>query len=118
MKLSTLRVIGLCVGNSPVIGEFPTQMASNAENDSIWLLFCLYQLFVVDSRDVFSIFFMAGSLAEYLRVGEATLKDIGENDSYLAKNHTQARTILRRVLCLELMGCSLLNLNPLLLNNI
>ena len=88
------------------------------ENDSIWLLFCLYQLFVVDSRDVFSIFFMAGSLAEHLRVGEATLKDIGENDSYLAKNHTQARTILRRVLCLELMGCSLLNLNPLLLNNI
>ena len=27
---------GLCVGNSPVTGEFPTQMASNAENASIW----------------------------------------------------------------------------------
>ena len=35
-KTSKLRVIGLCVGNSPVTGEFPAQMASNAENDSIW----------------------------------------------------------------------------------
>ena len=30
-KTSKLRVTGLCVGNSPVTGEFPTQMASNAE---------------------------------------------------------------------------------------
>ena len=30
------RVTGLCAGNSPVAGEFPAQMASNAENDSIW----------------------------------------------------------------------------------
>ena len=29
---STLRVTGLCAGNSPVTGEFPAQMASNAEN--------------------------------------------------------------------------------------
>ena len=29
------RVTGLCTGNSPVIGEFPTQKASNAENVSI-----------------------------------------------------------------------------------
>ena len=33
---SKLHVTGLCVGNSPVSGEFPTQRASNAENDSIW----------------------------------------------------------------------------------
>ena len=31
-----LRDIGLCVGNSPVAGEFPAQKASNAENVSIW----------------------------------------------------------------------------------
>ena len=31
-KTSKLRVTGLCVGNSPVTGEFPTQKASNAEN--------------------------------------------------------------------------------------
>ena len=35
-KPSKLRVTGLCAGNSPVIGEFPAQKASNAENVSIW----------------------------------------------------------------------------------
>ena len=51
-KTSKLRVTGLCAGDSPKTGEFPTQMASNAENISIWwwnhmmvprqsLLFCV-----------------------------------------------------------------------------
>ena len=31
-----LRVTGLCARNSPVAGEIPAQMASNAENVSIW----------------------------------------------------------------------------------
>ena len=35
-KTSKLRVTGLCAGNSPVTGEFPAQMTSNAENVSIW----------------------------------------------------------------------------------
>ena len=41
MKTSKFRIIGLvallaiCVGNSPIPGEFPAQMASNAENISI-----------------------------------------------------------------------------------
>ena len=35
-KTSKLRVTGLCAGNSPWIGGFPAQMASNAENVSIW----------------------------------------------------------------------------------
>ena len=35
-KPSKLRVTGLCAWNSPGTGEFPTQMASNAENVSIW----------------------------------------------------------------------------------
>ena len=34
-KTSNLRVTGLCVGNSPVTGEFPAKRASNAENSSI-----------------------------------------------------------------------------------
>ena len=34
-KPSKLRVTGLCAGNSPVTGEFPAQMASNAKNVSI-----------------------------------------------------------------------------------
>ena len=33
---SKLRITGLCAGNSPVTGEFPAQMAINAENVSIW----------------------------------------------------------------------------------
>ena len=35
-KTSKLRITGLCAGSSPGIGEFPAQMASNAENVSIW----------------------------------------------------------------------------------
>ena len=35
-KTSKLRVTGLCAGNSPETGEFPAQMASYAENVSIW----------------------------------------------------------------------------------
>ena len=35
-ETSKLRVTGLCAGNSPVTGEFPAQMASNAESVSIW----------------------------------------------------------------------------------
>ena len=42
-KTSKLHVIGLCAGNSPVIGEFPAQMASNAENVSIW--WCHHMIF-------------------------------------------------------------------------
>ena len=35
-KTSKLRITGLCVGNSPVTSEIPAQVASNAENVSIW----------------------------------------------------------------------------------
>ena len=35
-KTTKLPVTGLCVGNSPLTGEFPAQMASNMENVSIW----------------------------------------------------------------------------------
>ena len=35
-KTSKLRVTGLCEGNSPVTGEFPSQRVGNAENVSIW----------------------------------------------------------------------------------
>ena len=34
-KTSKLRVTGLCEGNLPVTGGFPSQMTSNAENVSI-----------------------------------------------------------------------------------
>ena len=35
-KTSMFRVTGLCAGNSPVTGDCRAQMASNAENVSIW----------------------------------------------------------------------------------
>ena len=35
-KTSKLCVTGLCAGNSPGTGEFPAQMASYAENVSLW----------------------------------------------------------------------------------
>ena len=35
-KTSKLHVTGLCVGNSPLSGEFPAQRASNTENVAIW----------------------------------------------------------------------------------
>ena len=35
-KISKLRVTGLCEGNPPVTGGFPSQRASNVENISIW----------------------------------------------------------------------------------
>ena len=35
-ETSKLCITGLCAGNSPVTGEFPAQMASNAEKVSIW----------------------------------------------------------------------------------
>ena len=35
-KTPKLRVTGLCEGNSPVTGEFPSQRASNADKVSIW----------------------------------------------------------------------------------
>ena len=35
-KASKLRDTGLCAVNSPGTGEFPAQMASYAENVSIW----------------------------------------------------------------------------------
>ena len=36
MKTSKFRVTGLCARNSPGTGQFPAQMASYAENVSIW----------------------------------------------------------------------------------
>ena len=36
IKTSKLHVTGLCAGNLPGTGEFPAQMARNAENASIW----------------------------------------------------------------------------------
>ena len=54
-ETSKLRVTGLCVGNSPVAGEFPVQMSSNAENVSIWWRHLdLFRLTISDALKVIS----------------------------------------------------------------
>ena len=46
-KTSKLHGTGLCVQNSPGTGEFPTQMASNMENASIWWCHHVNQMIVL-----------------------------------------------------------------------
>ena len=47
-------VTGLCAGNSPVTGEFPAQMSSNAVNISMWwrhnILFTMTRLWWTHSE--------------------------------------------------------------------
>ena len=50
-EISKLRVTGLFAGNSPVTGEFPAQMASNAENVSIW---CRHHAFALSAGTPFN----------------------------------------------------------------
>ena len=50
-KTSKLCVTGLCGGNSPVTGEFPAQMVSNAENVFIW-----WRHYVLHKDVYFSVF--------------------------------------------------------------
>ena len=54
------RVTGLCVGNSPVTGEFPAQMASDGENASIDVIMALYAILRLQLtmllRDTWSIY--------------------------------------------------------------
>ena len=45
-KTSKLRVTGLCAGYSPGTGEFPAQVASNAEYVSIWWRHHVWEHFV------------------------------------------------------------------------
>ena len=49
-KTSKFRVTGLCARNSPVNGEFPTQMASNAGNVSISWHHHVFRLPIISKR--------------------------------------------------------------------
>ena len=77
-KTSTLRATGLCAGNSPVVGEFPTQRASNAENVSIWWrhhetpYMHLYHL-TWSSNQVFSAQFSGSGSRAYMTITETSM---------------------------------------------
>ena len=67
-KTSKLRVIGLCVGNSPETGEFPAQMASNAEKNFHLMTSSCYQRVVICIMSAFCsghIFFIISDLCVY-----------------------------------------------------
>ena len=56
-KTSKLGVTGLCAGNSPGTGEFPAQMASNAEMfpfDDVIMLYVVTYLYYMDPPELLS----------------------------------------------------------------
>ena len=70
---SKLRVTGLCVGNSLGTGEFTPQMASNAENVSIWWHHhapLIMQVLVVDNA-----FTMAVTLRKAIRWNDIDIQN-------------------------------------------
>ena len=54
-KTSKLRVTGLCVGNSPVTGEFLQQRASNAENKCFHLMTASYDWWIFVPKPLYVI---------------------------------------------------------------
>ena len=61
-KISKLRATGLCAGNSPGTGEFPAQMATKAENISIWWRHHANQAHTLGSQWSTSIILITNSL--------------------------------------------------------
>ena len=81
-KTSKLRVTGLCARNSPVAGEFPAQMASNAENVSIWWrhhdFTCSHTSSNPDA-DLVDLCLQNGSRASIYYVGKTSYRQISWN---------------------------------------
>ena len=93
-KASKLRVTDLCEGNSLVSGEFPAQMASDAENVSIswrhhvtihcavpltWVLFCVHQSMPKSMQEVYRCFHKTPDLSE---------NSSGKEQCYLRTSYT------------------------------
>ena len=76
-KASELRVTDLCEGNPPVTGGFPSQMASNAENVSIWR----HRHVVV--RDVVSYYVMCASLGSVFIKRDQLIHDQISRENHL-----------------------------------
>ena len=99
-KTSKLCVTGLCEGNSPMTGEFPAQMASNAENISVW--WCHHG---VDLPTIGTEFDWGGrasptSSKKTVRASSTvTLRDIYNTRSFKKSKWTQSRVVLRFDIC-------------------
>ena len=79
-KTSKLRVTGLCAGNSSGTGEFPAQMASNAENVSIWWRHHVYSIHEELLRTRLTYFL--GTHRTALNAGTATDEDCRNWDMF------------------------------------
>ena len=121
-KTSKIRVTGLCVGNSPGTGEFPAQMASNAENASIWWrhhvrLDPCYVYFVCIGRFIHILQACFIGYETILDRCEANLNDMGKWIIGIHKNwwymHNKINHSDMSVhgmwcnLCTDLLGCGL-----------
>ena len=96
------NIPGLYTGNSPVTGEFPAQMASNAENVSIW-----WRLHVSIFKDVgisFLIFHFHNGLKHIWSAAAA--KDNGMHFTFTSQNIHMSQCIyiyLIRWLCMDFL---------------
>ena len=108
-KTSKLHITGLCVGNSLGTGEFPTQMASKAENVSIWWRhhaslwhYLLYKWDVTYVRQVWQVedinkTELTKCLCEYLNTGDSQRFFVS---IWRLGNHKMSVRIWRRLITL------------------
>ena len=93
-KTSKLRLTGLCEGNSPVTGEFPAQMASDAEDVSIWWR---HHIFVVGGGSL--------CIVSVVQIGNICEKNTKMN--YIWEAHHWNFALYLHILC-PLLRCELL----------
>ena len=98
-KTSKLRVTDLCAGNSLGTGEFPAQMASNAQNISIWCIYIyiyIYDTTLCIGKNILSFACVALS-PQYCRDACQISKQKGDSDMelwcflYLCPNNNGAK---------------------------
>ena len=89
-----LRVTSLCEGNSPGTGEFPTQIASNAESSFNLMTsscFCVFSLLLVSLSRLVVWYGLCSHHGVFFRVASVTFGKVGH---YLAnKKHNSIRIV-------------------------
>ena len=115
-KKSKLRVTGLCAGNSPGTAEFPAQMASNAENVSIW--WCHHECCVLHNPDLprAHLLFLIGEAQNFIKIMKKQIELLidsdktGKNEIFLVfqlHNDSVSLIIIQIIAVLLLGSCFL-----------
>ena len=110
-ETSKLRVTGLCAGNSPETGEFPAQMASNAEKVSIWWrhhVSVISRSYVLFSHILRVASLGLGQSDDYPSTSEVTRKDMGKID-LSQPTEIRLRLILVHICPLKTRSCNVPN---------